>query len=345
MYHHDFHHGRTFLTRRLVAWIFLAFSLLLVIGAAIYSLQAGLLPGLSKNGPLHILPNFGQGNNGAPCSLAHTPGDETIPLSSGGLRRTFIVHLPPSYTSHPLPIVITYHGYDNTAANMEHYTNMGAEADQEQFIVVFPQGALDTAAPPKPSWNAGLGAFGPTGTADDVQFTRDMLAYLLKNYCTDARRVYVTGYSIGASMAYRVACELSDQIAALATVEGAFYHIPPGGCQAHRPLPVLEIHGQADLFAPYDGAPPKLSVQTFLNLWLAIDQCDTGISQTIFQQSDVTATRWPRCANGVIIEHYRISDGGHVWPGSAVPMPTLGYTTHTISANVVIWHFFSPFKS
>lgn len=344
MYQHDFHHGRTFLTRRLVAWVCLAFSLLLVIGAALYSLQAGLIPGIGKNSPLHISPGFGQGNNGAPCSLTHTPGDETLGLSSGGLRRTFIVHLPPAYASHPLPVVINYHGYDNTAANMERYTDMGTEADQAQFIVVFPQGALDTAAPPKPSWNAGIGAFGPTGTADDVQFTRDMLSYLLKNYCTDARRIYVTGYSIGASMAYRVACELSDQIAALATVEGAFYHIPPSGCLAQRPLPVLEIHGLADQFAPYDGAPPKLSVQTFLNLWMAIDQCNAGVSQTIFRQSDVTATLWPRCANGVVIEHYSISDGGHVWPGSAIPMPSLGYTTHTISANVVIWHFFSMFK-
>jgi polyhydroxybutyrate depolymerase len=344
MYHHDFHHERAFHLRRLVAWICLAFALLLVTGVAIYSLQAGLIPGLSRGqGP--TLPGFGQGNNGTSCSLAHTPGDETLAISSGGLRRTFIVHLPPSYASHPLPVVINYHGYDNTAANMERYTGMGAEADREQFIVVFPQGALDTAVPPKPSWNAGIGAFGPTGTADDVQFTRDLLGYLRKNYCSDARRVYVTGYSIGASMAYRVACALSQQIAALATVEGAFYHIPPGGCQATRPLPVLEIHGLADQFAPYDGAPPKLSVQTFLNLWMAIDRCNASVSQTIFQQSDVTAIKWPRCANGTVIEHYRISDGGHVWPGSAIPMPTLGYTTHTISANVVIWNFFSPFQS
>ena len=58
----------------------------------------------------------------------------------------------------------------------------------------------------------------------------------------------VVGYSLGGGMAYRIACTLSSQIAALATVEGAFYHFP-GGCNPSRPIPVLEIHGQADQLA------------------------------------------------------------------------------------------------
>jgi len=329
-----------------VAWLCLAFSLLLIIGALIYSFQAGILPGFAgKRAQLPTLPGFGQSNNSAPCTIAHTPGDSAISLASGGLQRSFIVHIPTAYGQQPLPVVINYHGYDNTAAKMASYTNMGAEADKENFIVVFPQGALDNANPPKPSWNAGIGDGGPTGTADDVQFTRDILSYMQTHYCVNAQRIYATGYSIGASMAYRVACTLSDQIAALATVEGAFYHIPPDGCQATRPVPVLEIHGQADQLAPYNGAAPKLSVQAFLNLWFAIDKCNANVSQTIFQQADVVGTQWPQCANGTMVEHYTISDGGHVWPGSATPMPTLGYTTHTIDANVVIWNFFSGFKS
>jgi polyhydroxybutyrate depolymerase len=345
MYNHDFHHERAFGMRRLAAWICLGFSLLVVVGAIVYSFQAGIIPGFAGRHPqLPSVPGFGSGNNSSPCTVSHSNGDETIYLSSGGQKRNFIVHLPPSYAQQALPLVVNYHGYDNTATRMEHYTNMGAEADNEHFIVVFPQGGLDNAAPPKPSWNAGLGTSGPTAMDDDVQFTHDMLSYLQKNYCIDAQRVYVTGYSIGASMAYRVACELSDQIAALATVEGAFYHIPPNGCKASRPIPVLEIHGLADQYAPYNGSPPKISVQTFLNLWFAIDQCNTQVSSTIFQQADVTATKWPNCARGTVIEHYKISDGGHVWPGSATPMPDLGYTTHTIDANVVIWNFFSAFK-
>ncbi|HLI71074.1 MAG TPA: PHB depolymerase family esterase [Ktedonobacteraceae bacterium] len=346
MYNHDFHHERVFRARRLTAWACLAFALLIVIGTFAYSVQAGIIPGLaSKHISAPALPGFSQGGN-SPCSLSHSPGDSIIYINSDGIKRSFVIHLPPSYGQQALPVVFNYHGYDNTATNMAHYTNMGAEADKANFIVVFPQGALDDANPPKPSWNAGLGAEGPTGTTDDVQFTRDMISYLQKNYCINPLRIYVTGYSIGASMAYRVACTLSNQIAGLATVEGAFYHFP-GGCQPARPLPVLDIHSLVDPLAPYNGDPARdiASVQRFLSIWFAIDQCNPNKSSIIFQKADVTGFKWASCADGTVVEHYRITDGGHVWPGSAIPMPALGYTTHTIDANVVIWNFFSAFKS
>ena len=348
MYKHDFHHVREFRLRRLAAWICLAFSLLIITGAVVYSFQTGIIPGF---GGVHIqqpaIPGFTQ-NNDAPCSTARSAGDSTIEISSSGIKRNFILHLPPSYGQQPLPMVVNYHGYDNTAANFERYTGLSAEADQANFIVAFPQGALDNNVPqPKPSWNAGIGAGGPTGLTDDVQFTRDILSYLQRNYCIDTHRIYVTGYSIGASMAYRIACTLSDQIAAFATVEGAFYHIPPNGCQASRPIPVLDIHSLADTFAPYNGSTTKdlISVPTFLNLWFAIDHCNANANQTIFQKADVTGYKWSQCAHGAIIEHYKITDGGHVWPGSSTAMPSLGYTTHTIDANVLLWNFFSGFKS
>jgi polyhydroxybutyrate depolymerase len=268
----------------------------------------------------------------------HVAGNSNLSITSGGLNRTFILHLPPSYGKQPQPLVINYHAWSVSAQNMAKYTNMGAEADKAGFIVVFPQG-VDTPY----SWNAGIGAEGPTGDADDVQFTRDMLSFLEKNYCVDIHRIYVTGWSLGGGMAYRVACTLSNQITAIATVAGAYYQAP-GGCHPSRPMPVLEIHGQADRFAPYDGNPgPKMaSVQAYLNVWLTNNRC-SGTNSVFFQQGDVTGIDWTHCADGSVVVHYRISDGGHTWPGAS-PNPNLGYTTDVIDANVVIWNFFSQFK-
>lgn len=345
MHDFDFRNRRAQRRRRLGGWAAATFSLLIFIGVGIYSVRAGIV-GVSHgkgNTPLINLPGFTQSTPvPPPCSTpSHPLGDSTLSITSGGMRRTFIVHLPPSYSNNQtLPIVFNYHGYARTAADMATYTNMGALADKENFIVVFPQGEDNP-----PSWNAGIGAFGPTGSADDVQFTRDMLGFLEKNYCVDTHRVYATGYSIGGSMAYRVACALSQQIAGLATVEGAFYHAP-GGCQPSRPIPVLEIHGQADTLAPYDGDPGRLlaAVSVFLNVWFTLDKCNSNVSKTVFQQGDVTGIEWPNCADGTVVEHYRISDGGHVWPGAA-PRPSLGFTTHTIDANVVVWNFFKQFHT
>jgi polyhydroxybutyrate depolymerase len=104
----------------------------------------------------------------------------------------------------------------------------------------------------------------------------------------DAHRIYVTGFSLGGGMAYRVACTLSDQVAALATAAGAFYQAPVG-CHPSRPLPVLEIHGQADKFAPYNGNPTAkmAAVSTYLKKWFLQDHCSSS-SQVIFHQGDVT---------------------------------------------------------
>lgn len=324
--------------RRIIGITGIVIALLLILGVAVYSARAGILP-IPGRSPAPGISIFTQQQTSACSTPPHQPGDKMLSIHSAGLSRTFLVHLPPSYGTKFQAIVINYHGYDNTAQRTAQHTNMGAEADKAGFILVFPQ-AVDS----PPSWDAGIGHDGPTGDADDVQFTRDLISYMENNYCVDTHRIYVTGYSEGGGMVYRLACELSQQVAAFATVEGAFYHVP-GGCNPSRPVPFLEIHGQADQLAPYGGNPNAgmASVQTMLNLWLGIDQCKST-NKVIFQKADVTGIEWPNCAAGTVVEHYRISDGGHTWPGSS-PEPALGFTTQTIDANVVIWNFFSQFTN
>ena len=337
---HESDHQPSHINRRFVVLVGLGASLVLILGAIVVNAHAGIFPDSRHFSSTSVAPsiNFTRIHN-----ECHTPpqkvGDATLSIHSGGLSRTFIVHLAPSYGNQPQALVINYHGYQNTALRTAQRTNMGVEADRAGFILVFPQGVDNP-----PSWNAGVGAFGPTGDADDVQFTRDLISYFEHNYCVDAHRIYVTGYSLGGGMAYRIACALSNQIAAFATVAGAFYRIP-GGCNPSRPIPVLEIHGQADQFAPYDGNTymGMAAVQTYLNFWLAHDNCNLS-SKVIFQKADVTGLEWSHCANGTVIEHYRISDGGHVWPGSN-PTLGIGYNSHTIDASVVIWNFVSQFSN
>ncbi|HEU0001028.1 MAG TPA: PHB depolymerase family esterase [Ktedonobacteraceae bacterium] len=335
---HNPNYQRSSNKRRIIAITGIIIALLLILGVAVYSARAGILPpsGKPPSGGISVTTN-------QQISVCKTPphqaGDMMLSIQSAGLKRTFLVHLAPSYGSQLQPVVINYHGYDNTAQNTAQHTNMGAEADKAGFILVFPQ-AVDS----PPSWDAGIGHYGPTGDADDVQFTRDLISYLENNYCVDTHRIYVTGYSEGGGMVYRLACELSQQIAAFATVEGAFYHVP-GGCNPARAVPFLEIHGQADQLAPYGGNPGlgMASVQTMLNLWLGLDHCQ-NTNKVIYQKADVTGIEWSDCAPGTVVEHYRISDGGHTWPGSS-PIPSLGFTTQTIDANVVIWNFFSQFTN
>lgn len=260
----------------------------------------------------------------------HTLGDTTATITSGGLKRTYLIHLAPSYGKQLQPLVIVYHGYSWTSQVMEGTTGMDKEADKAGFVLAYPQG-VDS----PPSWNAGVGAYGPTGDADDVQFTRDMLHSIEQAYCVNTQRVYISGFSLGGGMVYRLACTLSDKLAAVATVSGAYYPIPEG-CHPTRHLPIMEIHGAADDLAPYAGNTRMGAVQDYLNGWLSRDQC-TGNPTTFFQQGDVTGIQWTHCADNTVVRHYRISDGKHTWPGSPG-------TTHVINADVVIWDFFNKFS-
>ena len=331
------HHRPSQFIRHLISLVYLFLSLIIVLsiaGCGEQTSSTSTAANSSSTGGVQI-----SSQPPITCTTPpHLPGDSNASITSGGLKRTFIIHLAPSYGRQPQLVVISYHAYSITARNMAQYTNMGAEADKAGFILVFPQG-VDS----PPSWNAGLGTLGPTGDADDIQFTRDMLSFVEKNYCVDTHRIYVTGWSLGGGMAYRVACTLSNQIAAIATVAGAYYQIP-GGCHPSRAMPVLEIHGQADTFAPYGGnpGPGMAAVQVYLNAWLTNDGCE-ATNSVFFHQGDVTGIQWTHCNAGSVVVHYRISDGGHTWPG-AHSIPSLGFTTHVIDANVVIWNFFSQYK-
>src|SRR5690348_16713091 len=160
----------------------IAFALLLVLVVVIYSALSGLFhtiqhslaPGISFFTPRQI---------SACTTPQHQPGDSTLSIHSAGLTRTFLVHLPPSYGTAFQALVINYHGYDNAAQRTAQHENTGAEADKAGFILVFPQ-AVDS----PPSWDAGIGHYGPTGDADDVQFTRDLISYMENNYCVDTHR-------------------------------------------------------------------------------------------------------------------------------------------------------------
>lgn len=340
MHRSDIHHSRAQRIRRSIGASGMLLSAIIIISLAVYTydMRSSLVATFGR----HSTSPSGVGTIHAASTCktpAHAIGSSNETITSSGLRRSFIVHLPPSYGNRPQPLVINYHAFSFTAQHMAGYTNMGTEADNAGFIVVFPQG-VDT----PPSWNAGLGAQGPTGSTDDIQFTRDLLHYLESNYCVDTHRIYATGFSLGGGMAYRIACTLTDQFAAIATVAGAYYHAP-GGCQPARPIPILEIHGQADRFAPYTGNPAAgmAAVQVYLNVWLDHDRC-SGAGQVFFQQGDVTGIEWTHCANGTSVVHYRVSDGDHTWPGATFDRG-LGFTTHVIDANVVIWNFFSHYST
>lgn len=291
----------------------------------------------------------------------HEVGDFPVTLDSGGLTREYALHIPPSYTgAEAVPLVLNFHGLGGNAEQQASYSGLLAKADAEGFIIVMPQG-LSNESLPLNHWNILL-ASPDTGEADDVAFTSDMLDELEAELCIDSARIFSTGMSNGAQMSVRAGCSLSDRIAAIAPVSGAYFPplgfileeplVEPVGCPTSRPLPIIAFHGTADPIIPFDGGPLGLEDigvnVTFRDIddeimpeWGAHNGCDSvAVEEQVTE--NVRSVRYQACDEGATVELYVVEDGGHTWPDATLDFPEdiLGVTTHEISANDLLWDFF-----
>ena len=276
-------------------------------------------------------------------------GDHARTVVVEGVRRSYLVHVPPQYeTSKPIPVVLAFHGGGANADNMVAFSGLNEKADQSGFVVVYPAGSgrLQRML----TFNAGnCCGNASANNVDDVAFIRVLLDDLAQVVNVDQKRVFATGMSNGAMMTYRLASELSDRIAAIAPVSG-----PMGtkDCRPSRPVPVIHFHGDADEFAPFQGGKGRgpsgtdfYSVQHSIDAWVTANGCDKTPTTTrlVDRQDDGTTAKLLRYGSGkqdsevvlVIIE-----GGGHTWPGREPRMRSLGVSTRDLSANDMMWDFF-----
>jgi len=292
----------------------------------------------SSNLPSREIINMPIATTGCGIASPIKPGtshDEMI--RSNGLLRIYHLHIPSGYQANQAQaLLLDFHGHDSNGTLQERYTGFSELADQDHFIVVYPQGTRG------PDNETGWASGGPKDpTIDDVLFVSDLLNHLQATFCIDPRRIYATGISNGGGMVGLLACKLSGRLAAFAPVAGSFYPIS-GECQPSRPTPLLEFHGTADPVVPYEGnshidLPP---IPRWLQEWAKRDGCmNTPI--IFFQKAGVTGENWRMCRGNTAIVHYRINGGGHTWPGATIDKTKYGATTHTIDATTLICQFFA----
>ena len=263
---------------------------------------------------------------------------DSIPF--GGYDRTYLVHLPTGYTgTTELPLIIAMHGGFGNANSMEFISELSIKADDEHFIVVYPEGVKGGILNAS-SWNAGwCCGFSSSSNVDDVGFIDSLLNTLIGQYSIDTNRIYATGMSNGGFMTYRLACELSGRIAAIAPVECS---MATTSCTPNRAVPVIHFHSYLDTHIPYDGGigsgpsnhhnPPTDSV---MNVWASNNFCGI-LNDTIINDSQYTLTKWTDCDCGSEIHYYITQDGGHSWPG-------VGGSVY-INATDLMWAFFQQYN-
>ena len=242
---------------------------------------------------------------GAQATATARTADLTV--ASGGSARRYRLHVPPGAGGEALPLVIAFHGAGATTRQQERASGLSALADRERFVVAYPEGE-------RRRWPTSGAA-----AAEDMRFVRALIADVARRTPIDARRVYAAGISNGGAMASRVGCELSDAVAAVASVAGA--HPLRDDCRPGRPVPVLALHGLADRSVPPDGSPGVARfapVASWAAGWAARNGCvgAAGVARTA---PGVTTHAWRSCAEGAEVVLHLLDGVGHRWPSDASP--------------------------
>jgi polyhydroxybutyrate depolymerase len=281
-------------------------------------------------------------------------GDSTQQFEFGGLTRTYLVHVPPTYDgSTPVPLVVSFHGHGGTGANQAKLTQMSDVADASGFIVVYPDGVNH-------AWNDGRsGINGAEENIDDSGFVRELIGRLEKQYAIDAHRVYATGFSNGGFMCYRVASDMPDLVAAIAPVSGLLSQELASAYTSTTPVSLLLIAGTADPLVPFGGGEVAGGITAGRGMvygaletarfFVNLDGCRSPgqtvvIPNTVLTDSArATRTSYVGGRAGTEVQLYTVIGGGHTWPGGLQysPVQLTGPTCRDFDASKVIWEFFA----
>lgn len=251
-------------------------------------------------------------------------GKETRTIEVDGTQRKYILYTPEDYTEdQSYPLLFAFHGLGGNMNSSYNNSQLHLIAEREKFILVHPEGL-------SARWNV-------LSVSDniDLDFVRQLLLSLQQEFNIDANRIYSTGMSNGGYFSFLLACELTDQIAGIASVTGLMFKPVLNQCNPSKPISILQIHGTADDVVDYN------NVAAVLDFWKVHN--NTNADPIISEIPDIdpndasSAERFVyNCGqNSAEVHHIKITGGGHDWPGHKGNMD--------INASEVVWDFLKDY--
>ncbi len=241
------------------------------------------------------------------------------PTTFGGDRPTEL-KAPASLTDgKDYPLVVVLHGYGANGFVQSAYFGAAQLPGMDAALVLAPDGTVDSTG--KQFWNADPACCDFDGKKpDDVAYIGGMIDDVLDTWPVDRKQVYIVGHSNGGFMAYRMACERADVIAAIAPLAGLAAS-DASKCNPSRAVNVLHMHGTADETVPYG---PTAAIGTVGALgsvaqWAGKNGC--GTTRTPGGDLDLvpnlTGAETHRstedgCPAGGAVELWSIEGGGHI---------------------------------
>jgi polyhydroxybutyrate depolymerase len=283
----------------------------------------------------------------ASCARANSQGS----LAVDNRKRTYELHVPPAYSADKAaPLVLALHGRLGDGHGTAGLTHFDKVSDEHGFLVAYPDGL-------NRSWADGRNATDSDKEGvNDVKFVSALIQQLQSTYKIDKTRIYVTGISNGGFMTQRVACELSDQVAAAASIAATIGENTAANCHPTKPVSMAVFMGTKDSLVPIQGRPMGrngshgtiLSLQGTAEKWIALNGCTAkptfnDIPDKSKDGTGIHIETVSNCKSGSEVITYKVEEGGHTWPGGKqyLPAMVIGKTTRNMDASEELWIFFS----
>jgi len=252
-------------------------------------------------------------------------------LEHDGRTRDYRVYLPNGYESQRRrPLVIALHGGLGSARLFELQAGLAPVADEHGFAVAYPNGVWR-------SFNAGR-CCGRAARldVDDVGFVGAVVDTLVARHGVERDRVYGTGFSNGAMMLHRIACERPGLFRAIAPVAGTLMVEP---CPAAEPLAALLIQGRLDERIPWEGGELRgvyrPAMAEVVGAYAERNRCgrqEAAVGDACRQRAG--------CDAHAPVRYCGLPGVGHQWPGGN-DVIGLGPNTEAFDATRRVFAFFS----
>jgi polyhydroxybutyrate depolymerase len=199
----------------------------------------------------------------------------------------------------PLPVLLHFHGWGRQGSLIVKHGRISGHTKRRGVLLLAPNGR-------RRSWD-----FWDSGSAD-VGFAEAVIEDAARRYPIDRSRIYVSGYSYGAAMAWRYACENGKGVAGLLAVSGTLRQDEE--CPEH-PEHIRHVHGLKDGVLGFPFGPTGETTWP-VHLWRERKNCAGGAAtDSYFIREFLTFERsaWAECEGGgsVVLD---VHPGGHFIP-------------------------------
>ncbi len=260
-----------------------------------------------------------------------------------GHTREYELYIPSSYSQDVLsPLMFNFHGGNGTSEGQIAISDMRNLADENNFILVYPQAIADPTDDGSLNW-----IFKGDSDHDDIYFIDALISELSNQYQIDLERVYACGYSLGGEFVYELLCRLNNKIASGVAVARTMGQYQYENCNPEHPTAIMTILGTEDYESNYNGVVYNgvtyyISADDTHQYWVNFNNTENDpveIELPNYSNSDgstVTKRIWENGDSCVIVSELRVNGGGHDWPGS--------FGNMDINSDTEIWNFVSNFS-